>query len=102
MVIKNLRLVTYDEVILNGYIEFNDGIITKVGSNYNGDDAIDGKNLIAMPGFIDIHTHGSCGIDFMDAKKVDYKVIEKAFYSEGITSFLATTLTSELESMIRV
>ena len=36
------------------------------------------------------------------AKKEDYKVIEKAFYSEGITSFLATTLTSDLESMIRV
>ena len=101
MVIKNLRLVTYDEVILNGYIEFNDGIITKVGRDYSGDDAIDGKNLIAMPGFIDIHTHGSCGIDFMDAKKEDYKVIEKAFYSEGITSFLATTLTSDLASKIR-
>lgn len=102
MVIKNIRLVTLDKVIENGYIEFNDGIITKIGSNYEGLDAIDGNNLIAMPGFIDIHTHGSCGIDFMDAIEEDYSMIANAFYEEGITSFLATTLTSDLESMKRV
>ena len=55
-----------------------------------------------MPGFVDIHTHGSCGIDFMDAKEEDYKTIADAFYEEGITSFLATTLTSDIDSMKRV
>lgn len=102
MVIKNLRIVTTDGVIDNGYLEFSDGVITKVGSNYEGLEAIDGNNQIAMPGFIDIHTHGSCGIDFMDACKDDYKKIADAFYSEGITSFLATTLTSDFDSMRRV
>ena len=101
MIIKNLRLVTLDKVIENGYIEFNDGVITKIGSNYEGE-AIDGNNMIAMPGFLDIHTHGSCGIDFMDAEASEYKKIADAFYEEGITSFLATTLTSDLESMKRV
>ena len=101
MVIKNLRIVTLEGVIENGYIEFENGVITNIGSNYEGE-AIDGKNQIAMPGFIDIHTHGSCGIDFMDAVKEDYPTIANAFYSEGITSFLATTLTSDLESMERV
>ena len=38
----------------------------------------------------------------MDASKDDYKTIAEAFYSEGITSFLATTLTSDFESMKRV
>lgn len=102
MVIKNLRLVTLDKVIENGFIEFNDGVITKIGSDYEGADAIDGNNQIAMPGFIDIHTHGSCGIDFMDAVEGDYKQIADAFYEEGITSFLATTLTSDIDSMKRV
>ena len=102
MVIKNLRLVTLDKVIENGFIEFNDGVITKIGSDYEGADAIDGNNQIAMPGFIDIHTHGSCGIDFMDAVEEDYTKISEAFYEEGITSFLATTLTSDIDSMKRV
>ena len=102
MIIKNLRIVTLNGVIENGYLEFSNGVITNVGSDYEGKDAVDGKNQIAMPGFIDIHTHGSCGIDFMDACKEDYTTIANAFYSEGITSFLATTLTSDLDSMIKV
>ena len=101
MVIKKLRIVTLEGVIENGYIEFENGVITNIGSNYEGE-AIDGKNQIAMPGFIDIHTHGSCGIDFMDAVQEDYATIANAFYTEGITSFLATTLTSDLASMERV
>lgn len=104
MIIKNIKIVTLNEVIENGYIEVKDGLISNIGSGeYNGnEEAIDGLGKIAMPGFIDIHTHGSCGIDFMDAVESDYKQIEEAFYEEGITSFLATTLTSDLDSMKRV
>ena len=102
MIINNLRIVTKNEVINNGSIEFDGGIIKKISSKPLSKDGIDGKNKIAMPGFIDIHTHGSCGIDFMDAKEEDYKTIAEAFYSEGITSFLATTLTSDFDSMKRV
>ena len=91
MIIKNIKIVTLNEVIDNGYIEVKDGLISNVCSGeYNGnEEAIDGLGKIAMPGFIDMHTHGYCGIDFMDAKEEDYKVIEKAFYQEGITSFFS-------------
>lgn len=104
MIIKNIKIVTLNEVIENGYIEVKNGLISNISSGeYIGnEEAIDGLGKIAMPGFIDIHTHGSCGIDFMDAVEADYKQIEDAFYEEGITSFLATTLTSDLDSMKRV
>lgn len=104
MIIKNIKIVTLNEVIENGYIEVKDGLISSIcsGKYCGNEEAIDGLGKIAMPGFIDIHTHGSCGIDFMDAVEADYKQIEEAFYEEGITSFLATTLTSDLDSMKRV
>lgn len=102
MVIKNIKVVTLEKVIENGYIEFENGIITNIEEGDYTGQAIDGMGKIAFPGFIDMHTHGSCGIDFMDAKEEDYKFIEEAFYKEGITSFLATTLTSDLDSMKRV
>lgn len=102
MIIKNLKVVTLEKVIENGYIEFENGVITNIGEGQYDGDAIDGLGKIAMPGYVDMHTHGSCGIDFMDAKEEDYKQIEEAFYKEGITSFLATTLTSDLDSMKRV
>ena len=104
MIIKNIKIVTLNEVIEKGYVEFNNGLITNIqsGEYLGNEEAIDGLGKIAMPGFIDMHTHGSCGIDFMDATEDDYNIIEKAFYEEGITSFLATTLTSDIESMKRV
>ena len=34
MVIKNLRIVTLNGVIENGYIEFNNEKILKIGTNY--------------------------------------------------------------------
>lgn len=102
MVIKNLKIVTLDKVIEKGFIEFHEGVIVNIGEGIYCDEAIDGEGKIAMPGFIDMHTHGSCGIDFMDASEGDYEQIEAAFYKEGITSFLATTLTSDLDSMKRV
>ena len=69
MTIKNVLVVLPNEEFL-GYVSFENGKITEVAKdNYNGkDDAIDGKGKILMPGFIDIHIHGSNGIDFMDAK----------------------------------
>ena len=104
MIIKNVKIVTLNEVIENGYIEVKDGLISNISSGeYTGNlEAVDGLGKIAMPGFVDMHTHGSCGIDFMDANEEDYKTIEQAFYEEGITSFLATTLTSDIDSMKRV
>ena len=98
MVIKNLRIVTLNGVIENGYIEFNNEKILKIGTNYE-EEAIDGNNQIALPGFIDVHIHGSLGYDFMDANKEQIKQIGDVLYQEGVTSFLATTLTSDLESL---
>jgi len=90
MIINNIKIVMLNKIIDNGYIEIENDIIKNIGSNLisNNKDIINGNGLILLPGFIDIHTHGACGIDFMDANVSDYKKIEEAFYSEGITSFL--------------
>jgi len=102
MVLKNLKIVTLKKVIENGYIVIENKKIKKIGiGNYDGE-AIDCKGKIAMPGFIDIHIHGSVGIDFMDAKVEDYETIANALYTEGTTTFLATTLTSDHKSLLKV
>ena len=78
MVLKNLKIVLEDRVIENGFLVFDNDIITKVGEGEYQGTAVDCKGLIAMPGFIDIHIHGSAGIDFMDAKEEDYKTIAES------------------------
>lgn len=104
MIIKNVKIVLKDRVIENGYLDIDDKVIKGVyeGEYSGAESAIDGKGKIAMPGFIDIHIHGSNNIDFMDASKDDYKVIAKGLYSEGVTTFLATTLTSDNDSLAKV
>lgn len=104
MIIKNAQIVLKDKVIAKGFIEFNDGKITNVQEGeYKGkEDSIDAKNNIIMPGFIDVHMHGSAGIDFMDASVEDYKTISKSLYNEGVTTYLATTLTSDNKSLTKV
>ncbi len=105
MVITNLKIVTLNKIIEQGYIEIENQKIKKIAAgNYDGKatDIIDGQGKIAMPGFIDIHIHGSCGIDFMDADVQGIQTIANALYTEGTTTFLATTLTSDHESLKRV
>ena len=98
MVINNIKIVTLKKVIENGFIEIKNNKIVKVGiGHYQGNDneVINGKGKIAMPGFIDLHIHGSCGIDFMDADVEGIKTIANALYTEGTTTFLATNVVKE-------
>ena len=104
MVIINAKIVLVDKVIDNGYVVIKNGLIEEIKEGkYSGNDIVlDAEGKILMPGFIDVHVHGSCGIDFMDADVQDYRIISESMYEEGVTTFLATTLTSGFESMIKV
>lgn len=51
----------------------------------------DGKYIV--PGLIDIHIHGAKNKDFCDARIESVQEIAKYLGENGITSFLATTLT---------
>lgn len=104
MVLRDIQIVTDKKVIEKGYIVINKDKITEIGEGeYNGnEEAVAKPGLVAFPGFIDIHIHGSIGIDFMDAEEKDYPLIADSLYEEGVTTFLATTLTSDKESLARV
>lgn len=75
------------------------------------DDAKEGKyNLPSIelnqddyiiPGFIDIHIHGSQGADVMDADVDALDVISKSIHSHGVTSYLATTMTASNEDILK-
>lgn len=49
-----------------------------------------------LPGFIDIHLHGSAGHDVMDASSEALSEIRKSLVTTGTTSFLPTTMTMEM------
>jgi N-acetylglucosamine-6-phosphate deacetylase len=50
-----------------------------------------------VPGFIDLHVHGSHGNDVMDASEKSLIAISHSLAAEGVTGFLATTLPADNE-----
>lgn len=58
-----------------------------------------------IPGFIDLHVHGANGKDVMDGTEDALISISHALAAEGITSFLATTITADnasIENVLKV
>ena len=96
ILISNCRLVSPGIDWPQAYIAVQDQYISYVGTEPPvGDFAqvIDGTGMIATPGFIDIHSHGRSNFDFCDATHTAFAAIGCGKLSDGVTSFLATTLT---------
>jgi len=81
----------YANIIIDG--ETIKSIAEKEVNPDNFDDIIEGEGLMALPGFIDEHTHGAVGFDTCDGKYESIDKIAEARLKEGVTMFLPTTLT---------
>lgn len=57
------------------------------------------QGYLCIPGLIDLHIHGAKGCDFMDADEKGFCVISQALASEGVTSFLATTMSRPIKEL---
>ncbi len=81
--------------IPRGSILLEDDRIAAVGttSNCGADGIVAGEGLIAAPGFIDIHTHGRSGHDFCDGSPEAFAAIGRGKLKDGVTGFLATSLS---------
>lgn len=86
-----------------GNIILKDGIIDYVGMEDMEvpDDAhvIDADGLYVSPGFIDMHTHGAGGADFMDGTVEAYLTAARMHAMHGSTLIYPTTLTSTNEEL---
>lgn len=95
--IFNGRLITPYRIIKNGSIVIEDGRIACIcEGDVNTSDCmeIDAGDNYVSPGFIDIHTHGGGGHDFMDGTVESYIGAAEMHARHGTTSMVPTTLTS--------
>ncbi|MDQ0160817.1 N-acetylglucosamine-6-phosphate deacetylase [Alkalibacillus salilacus] len=96
MIINHVRIFLEKETIEDGSIEVQNGKIIGVHEEaIQDEEAINGRGLNMLPGFIDTHIHGANGVDVMDGTSEALKVMAQTLPREGTTSFLPTTLTSE-------
>lgn len=61
----------------------------------------EGNGLYACAGFIDTHTHGAGGADFMDGTPEAYQTACRMHLIHGTTTIIPTTLAASNEEIIR-
>ena len=102
MLLKNAHLISPGLVIEDGFVQIDDGLITKLGpmSELSDDsEGIDLEGNYLLPGFIDIHAHGADGCDVCDASTESLQHIAEKKLAEGVTTWLPTTLTQPKEKL---
>lgn len=72
-------------------------ILDITDQNFYYDKLIDASGLYISPGFIDIHTHGAGGFDFMDGGIEPIIKAAKMHLMHGTTSIMPTSTTCSIE-----
>lgn len=104
--IIHANVVTPYRIIQDGEIDIENGKITYVGEMRGEDSAnegvFDAKYHYVSSGFIDLHTHGAGGHDFMDGTEEAFLEAAKVHAQHGTTLLLPTTLACSFEELMQV
>lgn len=101
-IIKGPTIVTPEKLIQNGAVVVHNGKISAIHETISAlptdlkiFEYSDEHHL--LPGFIDMHIHGSNGADVMDATPEALQTIADSIFKNGTTGFLASTMTEIVE-----
>ncbi|OQA15757.1 MAG: N-acetylglucosamine-6-phosphate deacetylase [Firmicutes bacterium ADurb.Bin356] len=102
MLIKNANVFCEDSCFRKMDVRFEENIVESGTLKGKGFDA---SGYMLIPGLVDIHTHGAMNADTSDGIEQALKTMSRFYAMNGITSFLATTMTYDeirLEQAMRV
>lgn len=100
--IINGKIITPHRILDQASLVMEDGVIAGIvrGRKPEADCCIDAEGAYVSPGFIDIHTHGGGGHDFMDGTPDAIIKACMAHLAHGTTSICPTTLTCTDEELL--
>ena len=108
LTIRHAHIVTPGKDLGVTDVMIADGRIVAVGEvagelcPHASDMIVDADGLIALPGFIDIHSHGRGGADFCDLTDKAFETIGRGKLADGVTGFLATGLTRPESDLVEL
>ncbi len=96
--IENSRIWQGDRFVSDHTLIITDGIIRDLRPHTEvealpGDMRLDGGGGYSIPGFVDLHVHGSNNYDVMDASEASLQGLSDFLVRQGVTSFLGTTMS---------
>lgn len=99
--IRASEIYCEDKVLKNSSLIINDDLIENIDRQKNEEnlDAIDLTGYKIIPGLIDLHIHGANGYDTMDSNYEALNEISKYLAENGVTAFLATTVTADWKKL---
>ena len=100
MIIKSTR-VYIAGTLIPCELEIEDGKIQRVLPYDSTPADIDYGTQRILPGFIDVHCHGAYGFDTDTADEEGLRKWTEGIVNEGVTGFLATTLTQTNEVLTK-
>ena len=97
--IKNGKVILEDGIVLDKAVLFTDKIVGIVEESEIPADAeiIDAEGGYVTPGLIELHIHGYLGKDVCDASEESIRIISKGLLENGVTGYLPTTMTVDME-----
>lgn len=103
LIIRNITVVNASGRDEQMDVWMKDGKIAQIAHHIEaqGVEQLDGSGKFLLPGFIDMHIHGSAQMDTMDASDEGLHIMAKSLLKEGTTSFLATTMTQSFDNIER-
>ncbi len=105
MIFKNAEILNENFEFVKGDLAIQDGKITGINVECNDSQTVDCSGMKILPGFIDIHIHGTNGGDTCDGKAESVQIMSENLTRHGVTSFCPTTMTlsgEELEEIFKV
>lgn len=104
LLLKHARIITADNVV-PGDLLIDRGTIAAIfagGQNRpDADDSVDLGGCYVSPGWIDLHTHGGDGADFMDGTAEAFVTACEMHLAHGTTTIFPTTLSASSTSCTR-
>jgi N-acetylglucosamine-6-phosphate deacetylase len=102
MLFLNFNVIDKGEITKGMPVYISNGKIEAVPQTPDDNtEIIDGRSeRYLSAGFIDIHTHGGGGFDFMDADPAEYNAISRHHTSHGTTALYPTTVSASREELV--
>jgi N-acetylglucosamine-6-phosphate deacetylase len=107
LALEHAEILTPQGLLKDGTVLIEEGRIRAVGPTAGldvprGTDHRDLRGRLIMPGYIDCHTHGGFGHDFMDCSPAEARNMLSRFAQHGVTGVLATIATCPQERCIEI